>query len=319
MNKQKGSIDFQGMSYRTLIARIIIITMPITLIIVLNLLYDSRTLNWITLFSGIFYITVAYWWHSDKKDYLKTKSTNFYSPCWRSEIMLLAFVAGTCQIIYASTKLLPDGFLQTKFEEDASTAAGIMAIVITVVTAYYLVTLQGTWSQARELLNKLEGRANEIKILQEEISSINNNADDVFIKIGTFTKKIAYSLSTVESINLKTKEAINSVYKIFDEVLSLYDLAFKINTKQNPFATSINRINEIYSKIEIMNSELNTGDKNELLLYIPTGLLKQLTHYVNSEIEQGLLQAEEIDRAKKTLSDLKDMLDEVEKHQKIRT
>lgn len=293
MNKQQSLI-------------IIIISFFITTILPIvtfleTLKYNSGMSHWIMLFSGILSIAIAYWWRLDVKSFIKTNHTNFYAPCWRNGLMLFALTVGICQIIYTSTKLLPDGFLQTKFKEDASQAAGIMAIVVTVVTAYYLVTLQGTWTQSRELLGKLQNRENELRKLHDEIFSVNQNfseSSDLFRIVGKL----------LIDIQILPKEKIQDHIGMLSKTIEIYDTIFHANLTNHTNSP----INQIHSNISDIIYRIKHSDA--LIHYIPSGLLHQTTKYLNRMLKEDTIRSDERDLAKDTLKDIKKLEETIRFH-----
>jgi len=124
----------------------------------------------ISLFSAC--IALAIWWYNDAKndkeniDLTKKKAKENFRLKYL--LSLLLFFASFTIAVYAVILIFQEINITFKTKGDVlSVWAALATLVVVVVTAYYLVAIQGTWTQARDLLTSLKSW--ETRIAEQKI------------------------------------------------------------------------------------------------------------------------------------------------------
>ena len=118
-------------------------------------------------------LSLAIWWYKEaKKDWVYTeltkRNTKEYSN-WKQLLSLLLFFSSitiNTYILFLISQKISFNF-STKGEMLSAWAA-LATLAVVLVTAFYLVAIHGTWTEARNLLGKLENW-NEEKELENQL------------------------------------------------------------------------------------------------------------------------------------------------------
>lgn len=274
----------------------------------------------ILLLSGLILIGCALWWKYEAKKFALNHFFDGYTPCWRTLLFFILLILGAYSILayfnnslifieYTSSKVTNSNLaspvksdsLFGKFSQEPSLWIALFTAIIVVTTAYYLVSLQGTLAQTKELLKELEKRSQEVRRLQNQVVAANNNANSVLKTVGGITSIIAVALKNNLSGNLK--ENVTKASKVLDSILSLHDQFFLIRNNSTQVLT-INLV-LIDTKITEITNVLNNYPPG--YQFVPLGLLAQIHELIEYVLQHQQYSAEERQMAAQILRKLTDL------------
>ncbi len=280
----------------------------------------------VLLLSSLIAIAAASWWHKEINQ--MTKQQKSRPACWRRAVFLLFLVAGTygmSLVLYG--KLVQHGYFisKTTIGNVAVSASGVpstpnvssvspskssveevkppieflslFGFIMAVVTAYYLVVLQGTSNHAKELLTKLEKREAEIRELHERLTDINHTSE-VFTHIGQFVYDFAFVMQ--EQAPKNTQEKLKNNTAVLMQLLELHQQlqTWRTSPLQRP-SKLCPTIQQLYIQLE--KSKFRESG------YVPLSLLKEIKEQLEHEIQNTHLDAKnrtEISEALRTIKKL---------------
>lgn len=184
--------------------------------------------NALLFLSSLASLAIAFWWWQELKSAAISECRKLSG--WRNGLFLFFLVAGLYGMAFTAYRKIH----QTGTNPfDVSIWATLFAFVVAVVTAYYLVVLQGTSSQSRELLAKLENKENEIKTLQDEMRLSNQERAREFAE-----QQAKMSLLNQENVNefrRRQEEAFSSSKARAEEINKLREKILSFNQETETF------------------------------------------------------------------------------------
>ncbi len=332
-------------TWAVLITGVFSFGMVISCIFVENEKHQS---DWEIMFFEMLLLSVAYWlWReARRKDQINAIiSVNKYIASWRRGIALLFFITGLQGIFIAAhihnplliqsipthlnssdnnstpitspekqvdnkSDALPEKQVNNKSEGLQTLLLTFMGIIIAVASAYYLVTLQGTWKQAKELLDKLENQKIEMDRLKYELNNLRQHEFDIMIALGGFANFLSEHITTEEKYKIK----ILARSTIMGHVLEINEKTthVSLNKKQTlGYLVDIsNGLKELYRCLAITPKEIeNETDPNEkkklteyrhCIAYLPDSLLRKIRQNVE-QLDYNALPPEEKEYINSTL------------------
>lgn len=176
-----------------------------------------------------------------------------------------------------------------------SLSAAVFAVVIAVITAYYLVAIQGTYNQAKDLLNKLESWKREVEqeIETQKISLNNirhNHIGGLYLH-GYYITEIYQLLSSgLIEITDEGKVSAKQSYQEVDHIRGLLNVLNNVYGESNAVSWAYNR--EFYSvikqSIEAMEALPEGVNK------VPQEIFSSLANYMTGLLEHNTLTDQEI-------------------------
>jgi oligoribonuclease (3'-5' exoribonuclease) len=233
-------------------------------------------LIFLSVFMSSILTALGFWWERlSKSTNQKWDGFNYYYL-----LSLFFFGAAFNNIVYLvyAVFYFPDLVNKDVFDK-ISIWVALGALVITVVTAYYLVTIQGTLTQARDLMNKLEGwnqqRHEENELWKQKVASLDDVINKDHDTIIALTKQILnlsltthYSFGELYGDSVSNKldyheEVIQSVHYFHAAVKLFKDVSSIQNVKNRKYQHSIE---ELLTTIRSINYMETSGYQNDPLM-----------------------------------------------------
>jgi hypothetical protein len=276
--------------------------------------------RWVTIFFEILLLAVALWFRreaSRKNQIDAIVHVDKYMPSWRLGLSLLFFVIGFQGLIMSIASYFPSWqtILFSRAQEslkndgDKNDILTFMTFIIGIASAYYLVTLQGTWKQARDLLDKLENQKREMDKLKHELNNLRSHESDIIISLAGFSGFLADFNNSIPNVREKNKISLSIHKEILGHVLESYKAIADAQSTERYSRDYLSKIHAevktLYNNLDIRQKSIHSQAERELLInYVPNSLLRRIRQHFD-QLDYDSLPPEERELVSDTLKYVK--------------